>query len=305
MTYQIKLLCSAILILSATLFGVATYKRNVYAKYELQGSNRILVIKAHFNPPVTIKSMRNNRRVIESEKAFAEGDDWLSGLAFTLSNRSGKEVVFVDVELLFPRLEGDSRFPSLWHMRYGRDPFLAPAVDSSGTTTFKAMAPGADFQIGLSDEQVTWLKSFLRETGFPDSIQRVEARVITVGFKDDTVWSVGKVFRRNPQDQKGPVKGWTIIESPDENSPNSKYPVNNQHGALDLFRSSAFNPVSGTFRTFLRAGWKGATAVQTTECGEGFFTGHPCGQLPECSYKRGNIIASVPTHALAFFFRAL
>jgi hypothetical protein len=177
-----------------------------------QGQERIMVTKTHLNPPLKMKLLKTRKRVLERDKAFLDDDDWLRGLTVRLTNDSGKTVTFVSIELTFRRADDQGTgLPVGWPFEYGLDPFDS-TEDPAPLPQFSPIPPGGDIEITLSDREYEELRSALREDQFPESIKKIELRVMKIGFNDDTAWNAGYMFRRDPKNMKGPLPGWTLIE---------------------------------------------------------------------------------------------
>lgn len=160
--------------------------------------------------------VRAKGREVETSKEFLDDDDWLRGLTVRLTNHSAKHVTFVEVLIIFWRTEDQTPGRSAgWPLKAGIDPF---SLELSGQLPMQPVAPGDETELVLSDAKHGGSKRFLQAFQFPDTIKKVELKVISIGFDDDTAWYSGRMYRRDAREIGGPgrIKGWTPVEEPEE-----------------------------------------------------------------------------------------
>lgn len=216
---RIKLMLIVWLLLTISMLMLGAFKTRAQQKTAAliasQGQDRIVVTKTHLNPPLKMKIVKTRGRVIEKDRAFLDDDDWLRGLTIRLGNDSGRTVTFVSIELIFRRTDDQGAgLPVAWPFEYGLDPFDS-TEDPALLPQFGPIPPGGDLEITLSDREYEEIRSSLREAQFPESIKKIELRVMKIGFNDGTAWNAGYMFRRDPKDIKGPLPGWTLMEETD------------------------------------------------------------------------------------------
>src|SRR5207247_8283868 len=149
--------------------------------------------------PVKITLMRTKNGVVEAGRNFSADDDWLQGLEIHAVNESAKTVTYIGIELTFRRTEDQERgMPAGWPFEYGLDPFWFEHKESMPPPQVEAVLPGRSVTILLSDKQYDEIKSFLKSIGFPNSVKRLEVRVIKIGFSDGTAWNAGRIYQRLP-----------------------------------------------------------------------------------------------------------
>jgi hypothetical protein len=180
-----------------------------------QNKARIVTTQGSKSPPIEIAGVKSRKGDIETEKEFVDDDDWLRGLTIRLANNSGKTVTFIGMELIFRRTEDQSPgLPAAWPLRKGIDPFSIQSAKRSDQPEVELALPGRDFEFVLSDVQYDEIKHFLKDIEFPDSIRKAEIQVVKIGFSDGTAWN-GRMYRRDPNNLKGPIRGWTPLEGVD------------------------------------------------------------------------------------------
>ena len=176
--------------------------------------HRIVVTRTSLNPPLKIKLIKNWRGTVERDKSFLDRDDWLRGLSVRLLNDSGKTVTFLSVELVFRRAEDQQAAPpAVWSLRYGLDPFNYDE-DPAPLPEYSPILPGRDLEVFLTDQQYGELKKFLKMAEFPDPIKKLEMRVMKIGFNDGTAWNTGHMLRRDRNNTRRPLRGWSLIDEP-------------------------------------------------------------------------------------------
>lgn len=158
--------------------------------------------KSHWpKEPVKIEEIKVKGKTIGLGAKFTEEDDWLSGLTIKVKNISDKPVVFLDIAVSFPR--PDSQEPAARdHLLYGRYP-LAPGEAASDTPVVgePPVQPGETAELTLTDYEGT--RRFLDESDYPTSITALEIDISDVYFDQNTKWSGGQIFRRDPNNPNG------------------------------------------------------------------------------------------------------
>src|SRR3977135_4180462 len=59
-------------------------------------------LESYPNEPIKITSIKAANRSVRLGEQFAAADDWLKTAELTVKNTSGKDIVFVEIELNFP-----------------------------------------------------------------------------------------------------------------------------------------------------------------------------------------------------------
>ncbi len=138
--------------------------------------------------PVSIISVRVNRKAVEFGKAFAGRDNWLGGLTFVIKNTSAKSVSWARVALSFPHKES----PALSDfMTYGIGRWDIDKIRGGGPP----LKPGETAEVSYSWEQYQSVRDILDGMGYPKSIAQIEVSVDQVIFADqpELMWIDGKM----------------------------------------------------------------------------------------------------------------
>lgn len=133
-------------------------------------------------------------RIGQSQQA---DDDWLRDLTVSIKNISDKNILFVELELHFPRPNPAPDVPTTaYSMIFGTPPKL---VGESSPV----LMPNKQWQASLSAEDYTSLGELLAQTGYSPSIKEVEVITREVLFADKTKWATGRIQSLNDLSRNG------------------------------------------------------------------------------------------------------
>ena len=162
-----------------------------------QTQDRIIKYNSWRNEPIKITKVKISDVPVEFGEKFQGKNDWLRGLAFSVTNASDKDVCYINIALDFPRVasqEPMTRDRLLWDCRR--------EVKDSAKSSEKVepLKPGESIDIVLSNEAYRETQEFLSRTNYPASISLLEVSVDEVGFvgEKDTLWIAGQMMRRDP-----------------------------------------------------------------------------------------------------------
>ena len=221
--------------------------------------------------PVKIIGMTNSRHPIKSKEPFLDDDDWLSGLEIEVVNKSGKTVTHVGIDLLFERpSEQAGQPPAFWPLNYGGNPFSMSAEEAALPINIKPIKPGERALIELSGLAYEDLKGFLKDVGYPVTIEKIKMCLMSIGFDDGTAWS-GSYYIR---DTNSP-HGWRLNES----------------GQGSTKKSAAFSFSQLSYHHSLN--WKTPITsgpepvpLQAVQCGYAIVSSFSCNALSGCNYDK-------------------
>lgn len=138
--------------------------------------------------PIKITSVtgKDGRRILLG-KIQDDDDDWLRDLTISIKNTSNKNILFVELNLYFPRPEGSTDVAITGYpIMFGTPPRLIAESSS-------VLAPNEKWQASLSAHDYASIRQMLSETGYPASIKEAEIVTGDVLFADRTKWSAGQV----------------------------------------------------------------------------------------------------------------
>ena len=192
--YRRLLIALLIIILPAILVCSVSVRRAVATG---QKQDRLLKKLSWKNEPVKVIVTKIKGKDIKLGEKFPEDDDWLKGFKIKVLNVSDKPITFINLRFDFPIPEGSTiDVPSSYELEYGRSPQIPAEVKSSEFPP--PIYVGETREIVLSDKEYDKLSAFLSNTHYPQSIKHVEIILEQVLFDDDTMWSAGGIFRRDP-----------------------------------------------------------------------------------------------------------
>jgi hypothetical protein len=241
-----------------------------------QEEERLIERRSDFSPPVKITLTKTKKKAVKFDEKFLDDDEWFRGLTVNVANASGKTVTYIDVGIIFPRPESQAQeHPAIWHLEYGSNPDMENSDPINSPLKVKPILPGDTIEITLRDVSFDNIKTFLKNIKYPTSIKKIELSVMEVGFSDETLWSAGRMFHRDPN---GP-HGWSPIKQP---------PRENSHGSA---RIRTANFLENSFADFYKEKIKYFGIVWITpqpqfSCGQAsqvFRT--PCASDSECRHN--------------------
>ena len=162
-----------------------------------QSPQKSITYSPERNQPVRFDKIKAADKLFEFEagsefkKDFDGDDDWMRGLAITFKNTSNKNIVYVNVLLLFPETEAAGPIMG-FPLQFGHFP-KKPNIGSYDNL----LKPGEEMEIGLTDDQHNHLQSFLKSRSF-NKINRLRLFLESVIFEDDILWVGGILMRRDP-----------------------------------------------------------------------------------------------------------
>jgi hypothetical protein len=193
-------------------FGlIATTSQSLAVINQSQSKQRFVITKPWAIEPVRVISARTRKQKIDIGRLFDEGDDWLDGFTITVKNDYDKTVIGLEIELVFRRDFGDKRLPAGWSLNFGAEPLWPTPVPRDPTKIIKV---GETFDLQITHEKYKLLTMFLKQTGFPDSINRVELVVHYVFFDDESLLQSGTFFVQDPKHPNDPTKKIPLTERP-------------------------------------------------------------------------------------------
>lgn len=160
--------------------------------------------------PFQLVSLKVKGREVGVRRKFVGDDDWLKDFEVEVKNTSEKQIVYLEVEIIFPATE------TLLHrliasLRFGRMP-----ESPEETASLKGLAPGKSAKL-VFDEQLfeNVMGDLSSKTGGRYAYDSVEIRVGMTVFGDDTMWSEAQIMRRDPTT---PGR-WRAVDLPDNIPP--------------------------------------------------------------------------------------
>lgn len=159
-----------------------------------------------------VAARTKNKAKVEPDTPFDEDDDWLDGFTVTVANNYDKTVTAMTIAMVFRREPGDSRPPFAWDLHFGPSP---RSREYTYRDPNKVVKVGKTADLRLSPQDYETLKHGLEQTGYPNSIRRVELVIREVGFEDGSMLYSGTFFLQDPANPNDPTKKIKVPEPPD------------------------------------------------------------------------------------------
>jgi hypothetical protein len=151
------------------------------------------------NEPAKILSIRLKEAPVELGQGFLYDDDWLKELRIVVINTSDRPIVFISIDLGFPRpQESGAKPPAVYDLEWGQKRVVYPEAP---TEEAKVLQPGETVEVKLTKHEYEGLKSFLAQTGYSTSINDLDILVRTVVFEGDVDLKcyAGMMLARDPE----------------------------------------------------------------------------------------------------------
>jgi hypothetical protein len=159
--------------------------------------------------PVRIVAVKTRNKDIELGRAFDEDDDWLDGFMVTVLNNYDKTVTAMTIHMVFRRDPGDTRPPMSMELHFGPSPIAREYLHRNPNKVIKVGKTG---DLRLTSENYKILKRDFEQTGYPNSIKRVELVITEVGFDDGSVFDSGSFYLQDPTNPNDPTKKIPVRE---------------------------------------------------------------------------------------------
>jgi len=176
-----------------------------------QQQNRIVVRRAwRVDEPIKVVVVKTKKKAnIEIGRAFEDDDDWLDGFTVTVANSYNKTITAVTINMIFRREPGDTRPPMAKELHFGPSPI---ARDYISRDRNRVIEVGKTADLRLSSHSYRILKRGFQETGYPESITKVELVITEVGFEDGSVFDSGSFYLQDPAHPSDPTKKVPVLE---------------------------------------------------------------------------------------------
>jgi len=141
---------------------------------------------------VPIEEIKTKEKPIRFGEEFQEGSDWLKGVKFRLKNKSGREIVYIELILSFPETSVTGNVMS-YSVRLGKRP--------GGTIQTREplrVRPDEDLTIILDEDKYANLKEFIELRQPISTLNKVTAYPGFIVFSDGIAWSGGEYQRQDP-----------------------------------------------------------------------------------------------------------
>ena len=142
--------------------------------------------------PVKLVELRAANRPVRLGEKFEGASDWLHGATFKLRNDSGKEIVYLELDLNFPETAYTGSEMS-FSIKAGRRP--------GGPGDLKeplSVKPNGELVFSLDEKKYKELSDFVGKRHRLSEVNQVRVEVGFVVFGDGTAWGAGSYYRQDP-----------------------------------------------------------------------------------------------------------
>jgi hypothetical protein len=148
------------------------------------------------NEPIELTDLRVGGKTVLLNQGIDGGADWLNGLGWKIKNISKKNILTIELYLMFPDIEARGGKPFVHPMRYGYDPKLPPNYNNSDVT--EPLKPNESVRFVVSETTFMAIKPLLESKIAFTDLRHLRIRFELIVFDDDTAWSLGEEMRRYP-----------------------------------------------------------------------------------------------------------
>jgi len=171
----------------------------------MQGQEKSLQKLKHYsNEPLEIVDIKMANKAVKLGEKLNANDDWLKGLNLKFKNISGKDIIYVEIDLNFPETQS-SGYEMSFPLKLGHRP---GANNANAPLRLKA---NDETSIVLDDVKYDQLVKFIEHR---HSISAINNALIATGFiifADGTAWSGGIFYQ---QDADNPNRYVPITTQP-------------------------------------------------------------------------------------------
>lgn len=180
----------------------------VWTHGRLQQEKVVVKHAAPPNEPIEIIEPSVRTKAIKLGEGFEAEPEWLRYITFKVKNRSDKTITFLQIDLDFPETKESAGAIMMHQLFFGQRP------DFKSTINRPALHLKPDEAMEISLEQVYDQIKTLIELKHPsiDVINKLVIRTNDMMFEDETLFSGGYYYRRNP-DPSDRKKWIQIVEA--------------------------------------------------------------------------------------------
>lgn len=163
----------------------------------VQSSEKVIeTIPPIFNEPIKIVGGRRGQQDLKFGQKFTGDKDWLKGAEFTLRNLTGKNIVFVELDVNLPETQSAGAETS-FRINLGQIPGL-----SVPTQTALSLPAGGELTVSIDEKRYGQLTRLVEHRHAIAGINKARVFVGFVVFDDGLAWSAGSFYRQDPTNPK-------------------------------------------------------------------------------------------------------
>lgn len=176
--------------------GINGWTPVVHAKQEnSQEQEKIVKLAYSHKPIIKISELKVSGKARKFDESFNEDGDWLRNFSFKLENKSGKRIVYLQVNVNFPETRATGNLMS-FPIVFGQ----FPDMDNRSKNTPLLLMPDDTLEVSLSKD-FDELAKFINGRSPIKSMWKVELEIGFVVFDDKTAWA-GEYLRQDPNNPR-------------------------------------------------------------------------------------------------------
>jgi hypothetical protein len=162
------------------------------------GQKKVVDEGIHYpDQPLEITELRIDGKEAKLSKGVTIDTEWLRGLSWKVKNVTDKNILAIDLFIVFPQTASNGGRLFVLSMKYGTDPKSLGRPDTS-----QPLRPKDTTTFVISDEIYGRLKPNLEKQVAISDVNHLRIKTELVVFDDDTAWGGGQHMRRDPNNPR-------------------------------------------------------------------------------------------------------
>ncbi len=157
------------------------------------------------NSPAVVVSRRVGERLVDRKSENIHGimasRDWLSQLTFDVKNLSNKNVTYIRLEFVIPKIGQMVHNGRVVRVAFGNMVASAATGSKDSRSPLELLKPGDVVRLKISDLERTNLETYLKKYDAED-VEQIRVDIREVHFDDGTGWYLGHELKQDPSNPK-------------------------------------------------------------------------------------------------------
>ncbi len=176
-------------VLTLTAFSA---KQDAFKKADVWSLDSPSEVSLKQAPAIKIKAVSEGRPYIETQ--VADREHWFKGTTFYLKNNSDREVIHIQLDLIFPQTIASGHVIAS-QLRVGRWPGQPQTLHEP-----ILLKPGDEIPFTLDDKKYASILKIIEKRQPVSTVTRVRVNIGFVIFSDGFGWGAGSYYRQDPND---------------------------------------------------------------------------------------------------------
>ncbi len=159
---------------------------------------QLIEIKARRDSKPSEEAIKSEEsfKAVRLNESFDGGEHWLKGASFKYKNHLDKEIVWMELDLIFPETVS-SGYEMAFPIRRGRHPDLNETAKEP-----LSVKPGEEVTFTIDEAIYARLTRFVEKRHPISTINKVIVGISLIIFADNTGYNGASYYRRDPSDPK-------------------------------------------------------------------------------------------------------